>query len=192
VVQLVASDAYVYALGPTFIDAQYPTAPGTTGKASSQEASTGTFAMAASQPVWATAPSSPDASDGALLTIPAGTNQVVTLVSGLNCLGIAVGQGTIYFAEPGELLKMPIGGGVPTVIATYQGSLAALTTDGTSLYWGGGANALVKVPLAGGTPFTLGATAPNAIVVDDTSVYWTTNIDQNELSVGAVMKTTPK
>jgi hypothetical protein len=194
VVQLVASDSYVYAFGPTFIDALYPTAPGTTGTGIVTGSEyLATFAMAGSQPVWATAPSSPDASDGALLTMSPGTHQVVTLATGVDCGGVAIAQGTVYFSDSSELLKVPVGGGTPTVIATNQGWPSNLTSDGTNLYWVSGSS-LVKMPLTGGTPVTIDSpTAANAMVTDDTSVYWTANVEQGVGPlVGVVMKTTPK
>jgi hypothetical protein len=61
--------------------------------------------------------------------------------------------------------------------------------DATSVYWTNGvANGTVmKAPIGGGTPTILvsGQNAPEDIVVDATSVYWSTHD-------GTIMKLTPK
>ena len=86
-------------------------------------------------------------------------------------------------------MKMPLAGGTPTVLVSdlvVPGPMAgqiAITVDATSIYWTrvdyedeGGIieGAVMKAPLAGGTPITLArAPAGWGIAVDATSVYWT-------------------
>jgi sugar lactone lactonase YvrE len=63
------------------------------------------------------------------------------------------------------------------VLASGQPTPATLAIDGTSLYWVNNApnGAVMKMPLAGGTPTTLasGQTNPWGIAVDAANVYWT-------------------
>jgi hypothetical protein len=58
----------------------------------------------------------------------------------------------------------------------------------------------MKVPINGGTPVTLASRPYSAlgpreaygIAVDATSVYWASDIQYGLVSIGAVMKVTPK
>ena len=98
--------------------------------------------------------------------------------------------------RPGTVMKIPLGGGVATMLAKedWPGGLAA---DGTSVYWTGGFDssetckhegAVMKVPVTGGTPVSLapGLCSPAYIAVDATSAYWTDSM------TGTLMKVTPK
>ncbi len=92
-------------------------------------------------------------------------------------------------------MKVPLGGGTPTVLVSGLVAPHAMAVDATNAYWtsgvgtdanGVGNGEVMKVPLAGGTPTTLasGLSFAGAIAVDATSVYWT-----NALGVGAGVET---
>jgi hypothetical protein len=105
---------------------------------------------------------------------------------------IAVGASAVYWADTsGNILSCPTTGcqGAPAVFAaaTAQGSVLAIASDATSLYWNimddySAAGALMKCPLSGcGAPVTLATDAMVLssfvlrianLAVDATSVYW--------------------
>ena len=67
----------------------------------------------------------------------------VTLASGLGeIVGIVADAGFVYmaarFSNPGQILRVPIGGGSQTVMADMQGNPAAIAQDDTYLYWANG------------------------------------------------------
>jgi hypothetical protein len=122
-----------------------------------------------------------------------------TMVSGSGVARMLVAGDRLYWVEVGPaggILSVPTGGGAPVVLVA-ETDIASLALDDTNLYWlndgcpGSACTGLVKkVPLGGGTPTVVvpgsqahpGATG--ALVVDATSVYWT--------SGNAVMKWSPK
>ena len=95
-----------------------------------------------------------------------------------------------------------------TSVELASGSPYGIAVDSTSAYWtnsGGGVatsgdDAVMKVPLGGGTPVMLASRSYSAlgprealgIAVDATSVYWSSDIQQGMVATGAVMKVTPK
>jgi hypothetical protein len=101
---------------------------------------------------------------------------------------IAVDATNVYVAETigGSVVKVPIGGGAPVVLATKQSAPTGIVVDGANVYWtnqNGGS--VMKVPIGGGAPVTLasGQGTPVDIAVDASSVYWT-----NISGTHAVMK----
>ena len=75
-------------------------------------------------------------------------------------------------------MKVPLGGGSPTTLASGQRIPTASPSDATSVYWTNGDGTVMKVPLGGGSPTTLasGQSDPAGIAVDATSVYWTNTV----------------
>lgn len=84
-----------------------------------------------------------------------------------------------------RLLKVPLDGSPPTVLATNLYSPHGVTIDGSTVYWLD--SGVMKVPIGGGTVETIGGEKEIAsgIAVDGTSVYWTS-------FGGAVKRLTPK
>jgi hypothetical protein len=115
--------------------------------------------------------------------------QPTALASG-HYLSIAIAADTtsVYWAESvGPVMKVPIGGGPPTVLAKSEqdGIATAITLDSANVYWtthwGTGPDGIVngavlKVPLDGGIPTTLasGPYRPDTLAVNAGNVYWTT------------------
>jgi hypothetical protein len=125
---------------------------------------------------------------------------------------IAVDATQVYWANYGEsneptntngtIMKVPLGGGTATTLASGQHDPYAIVVDSSNVYWGNAGTqteayndgAVMKVPLGGGTPTTLatGQGGVYGIAVDETSVYWTTQETSQTPGIGNVMKLTPK
>jgi hypothetical protein len=152
---------------------------------------------------------------GSIQFIPVGGGNPVTIYSAQNAwiTSIAVDSTNIYWTnygsmEPnntnGVVMRMPLGGGTATTIASGQHDPAAIAVDGTNVYWGNAGTqsagyldgSIMKAPLDGGTPVTLatGGGGVYGIAVDATSVYWTTQNDSvtGYTCRGKIVKLTPK
>ena len=108
---------------------------------------------------------------------------------------IAVDSTSVYWTNtglnglprPGSVVRVPLGGGLPTTLASAQTCASGLAIDATSVYWSACSANVMKVPRCGGTPVTLGAGMGGfGLAVDATSVYWT------DLQNDSVMVLSPK
>jgi hypothetical protein len=149
--------------------------------------------------------------ESSVVKMPLGGGTPATFVSGqIDSFRIAVDAANIYWLNrgtgengytDGSVMKASLTNGLPITLATGQVNLTDMAIDATSVYWatmgspqddgtGGyvGDGAVMKVPLAGGTPTTIasGQLAAAALAIDATSVYWANDID------GSLMKATPR
>jgi hypothetical protein len=104
----------------------------------------------------------------------------------------------------GTVMKLPLGGGTPTTLASGQYWPDFIVVDGSSAYWTTRRSDLpyvgsvptdtasvMRVPLDGGTPTSLISTPtiPGQIAVDANSVYWAyPGTRANDFVDGAVVK----
>jgi hypothetical protein len=98
--------------------------------------------------------------------------------------GIASDATSIYWTDSGlgRVMKVALGGGKPTTIASRQNSPMAIAVDDNNVYWTTQSGTVMKAPLAGGPPAALASGQGNlaGIAVDATNVYWT--------GTGSIMK----
>jgi hypothetical protein len=94
--------------------------------------------------------------------------------------GLVVDDTYVYYAQvsSGRVMRLPLTGGAPTILAKNVGEPLFLASDGASLYWTDGEvdGKVVKLDLAAGAqPVVLidGQSGPRALAVRDGFVYWT-------------------
>jgi len=99
--------------------------------------------------------------------------------------GMAISAQSVFWTtqgtnqSTGQVLQVAKSGGAKSVLADGEDFPGALATDGGTLYWlNGGFNAGVRELQVGGAAFTHAAAESTArqIAVDDTNVYWTTEV----------------
>jgi hypothetical protein len=150
----------------------------------------GSIALDATRVYWAV---DANASFG-VRSVPIGGGTPATLASTPNEApgGIAVDATSVYWTtvdpttSAGMLMRVPIQGGTPTMVATVTSPtlfLGNIAVDATSIYaaigpgTGAGSGMVVKVPIGGGSQTTLAAglnlTGLTSLAVDATHVYWT-------------------
>ena len=110
----------------------------------------------------------------------------------------AIDGKNVYWAIPpargtcgtGVVMKAPLTGGNPIVVAAGLGKVSALAVDATSIYWASApddfsGSTLTKMPLAGGPPVELASAEQYIfrIVVDSANVYWTTPHELRRVSI---------
>jgi hypothetical protein len=141
-----------------------------------------------------------DAREDGIVRVPESGGTPTVLIRGVDPVGMALGNGYVYFVHPHAnatvyyVLRVPItaqapamdagltgDGGVPSgaeVVATTGPFGAPPVTDATNVYWGD-MDKLMKAPLAGGTPTMLGLAQSgdqvNSVVASGGSVYWSDN-----------------
>jgi hypothetical protein len=106
-----------------------------------------------------------------------------TLASGQgDPLDVAISESRVFwsndmpFSNPGSqqqgnvVASVPVDGGAISTIASGQQGASQVAVDSTSVYWTTPRGELLKSPLDGGTPSTLGS-ACNAIAVDQSGGY---------------------
>jgi hypothetical protein len=109
---------------------------------------------------------------------------LITLAETSSPVDIALDGASAYFTScppdgrSGAVLSVPLGGGLPTGVATGPGCPVSLALGDTSLYVAGlgGAGDVAKVSRSGGglTKLASSADAPTGVTVDDANVYWAT------------------
>ena len=120
-----------------------------------------------------------------------------TLVIGEPASGLAIAGDDLVIASGYTLETAPLAGGPSTTIGTAAGApVFAVAVDDASVYFTS-YSTIWKVPLAGGIPLVLAGNqgSPGALVVDDTSVYWTDATSwppQADGGGGQIMKLSPK
>jgi hypothetical protein len=123
----------------------------------------------------------------------------ITLATGHVVFGMAVDATYVYWAEAssGNIMKVPLGGGDPSTVASGLVGISQLAMDEANLYVTAGSTTstglVARVDKDTGfvTYLAVGQNQAWGIAVDATSVYWTTLGNEAPQS-GTVMKATPK
>lgn len=118
-----------------------------------------------------------DATQDASIDAPPATP--VVIAADQRADGIAVDGASVYWTNGNldTVVKVGLGGGTPTTLASGQTVPQKMAVDATHVYFIRTGSTIVKVPLAGGTPVVLstGNAVARDIAVDATHVYWGTS-----------------
>jgi hypothetical protein len=86
---------------------------------------------------------------GFVAKAPLDGSGATTLVPLQHCLGLTVDEQNVYFGRSlspsGGILRVPVVGGTPTMIAASSGGAGPLASDDTSVYWIDGRGLILKV-----------------------------------------------
>ena len=87
--------------------------------------------------------------------------------------GMAIDPTNLYWTTATEVIRQPLDGGPPLMLATTSVGANAIAVDATNAYWASG-TAIMKTPLAGGPSVQLAPAIAGAsgIAVDTENVYW--------------------
>jgi hypothetical protein len=115
--------------------------------------------------------------------ITGGTPQALTAGVPQEDAYLAVNATGVYWSDldTKAVMRIPLGGGEPSVVATSQGLPGQIAVDADNVYWvellGVPESRVMKAALAGGDPVELvpaSAVLIRGLAVDDEAVYWST------------------
>jgi hypothetical protein len=115
---------------------------------------------------------------GAIQKLPKTGGAPTTIVSPVNVYDLAVDASNVYwvsYEDPKGVQQVPVGGGTPTTLATWEAGAWAIAVDAGYVYWGDQLDGQVKrVPIGGGPVTTLAQLTMHAfsVAVDATNLYW--------------------
>jgi hypothetical protein len=120
---------------------------------------------------------------GVISTLASGINYPASMALSGDALFLITYDSPSNQGSAGQILKVPLAGGAPVVLASGQLYPNGIAANATSVYWTSG-DAVKSMPVGGG-PVTVIATGQDgaaSVVLDATSVYWGNSRD------GRVMK----
>ena len=87
--------------------------------------------------------------------------------------GMAIDANNLYWANNAQVMRQPLDGGSPEVLATSAvgWAISGIVVDPTSVYWADGVS-IMKTPIAGGASVQLAPGNANSLAVDGDRVYW--------------------